>query len=77
MMRGTRERRSLKKLLLRIQSTQIWSISGFCIRKRNSRLVHTLHIWALGPLEFFKKSTLQLVTGTTELQDRYDVLLRQ
>ena len=35
---------------LRVQSTQMWSIYGVCIRNRNSDFWNVLCIWVLGPL---------------------------
>ena len=35
---------------LRVQSTQEWSIHGFCIRTRDNGLGYIPHIGALGPL---------------------------
>ena len=36
-----------KAIPLRVQSIQIWSIYGFCIRSRNYGLWYIHHIWVL------------------------------
>ena len=35
---------------LRVQSTQMWSIYGFCLRDRDHGLGYMLHIWVPGPV---------------------------
>ena len=35
---------------LRVQSTRIWSVYGFCIRNLNYGLGYILHVWVRGPL---------------------------
>ena len=43
---------SVYSLCLKVQSTQTWSIYGFCIRNRDYDLRCILHIWVLGPLGY-------------------------